>query len=487
VRRAWTLLIVLAASGCATIVNRTYRDPGPTTRAHARRVDWSSTSSEATSILSRYLQIDTTNPPGNELKGAAFLAQILEREGIATEIVELEPGRGSLIARLTGNGKARPLCLLSHIDVVPGDPKEWEPGKGPLSGAIDKGEIWGRGALDMKGMGIVELMTVLLLHRSHLPLARDVILIAVADEEVGNRGMRQLVGAEQWSKLDCAEMINEGGIGLKEAFFPRQTVYAVSVAEKGVLWLELTARGKPGHGSTPLPDSAPSRLVDAIERIRRGWNPRPELHPALYQLLASAGEAGGGLSGFVLRRPTLVRWFALGQLMAIPPVRAAITNTLYLTGFRSVDHSPNVVPGEATAIFDSRLLPGHSADEVLQELEAILAPQTDVSIRVLHTFAGNESPLDDPLYQAIMHHAAAGRADVAAGPTVSPGFTDSIFARTAGAHAYGFVPFEVTAAELATMHGPNERISIENLARGTRLMFEIVVDVAVDQAAPVSR
>jgi carboxypeptidase PM20D1 len=182
----------------------------------------------------------------------------------------------------------------------------------------------------------------------------------------------------------------------------------------------------------------------------------------------------------VLERPLLVRWFVLGKLMAIPPARAALTDTLYLTGLRSPEHSPNVVPSEASAIFDSRLLPGHTADRTLAELRSILGARAELSFRVLHSIPGNESPLDDPLYQAILHHAARGRPNVAVGPSVSPGFTDSILARPLGTHAYGFVPFEVDGEQLATMHGPNERVSIENLARGVRTMFEIAVDVAVD-------
>jgi acetylornithine deacetylase/succinyl-diaminopimelate desuccinylase-like protein len=137
--RRLSLLLLALSTACATTVNRAYRDPGPRARSYGEAVDWSATASEATSLLSRYLRVDTQNPPGNETVGARFLAAILEREGIPSQIVEFAPGRGSLIARLKGSGKAGPLCLLSHIDVVPGDARDWEPGKGPLSGAIADG------------------------------------------------------------------------------------------------------------------------------------------------------------------------------------------------------------------------------------------------------------------------------------------------------------------------------------------------------------
>ena len=224
-------------------------EPGPELRGWPGGwVDWPAAGEEAARVLSGYLAIDTRNPPGNESAGARYLAALLAREGIASQLVEHAPGRSSLIARVRGTGAAPPLCLLSHIDVAEANAGEWPADKGPLSGRIEGGMVWGRGALDMKGMGAIELMTLLWIKRLEVPLRRDLILLAVADEEVENRGMQELV-ERRWKQLGCSHLVNEGGLGLKGGLFPGQTVFAISVAEKGVLWLKMIARGQGGHGS----------------------------------------------------------------------------------------------------------------------------------------------------------------------------------------------------------------------------------------------
>src|SRR5205823_6200396 len=157
--------------------------------------------------------------------GAEYLARILSAEGIESEIVEFAPGRGSLIARLpaSGEGKQKPLCLLSHVDVVPAEADRWPKDTQPFSGAIDKeGTIWGRGALDMKGMGILELMTMIWIHRLKVPLDRELILLAVADEEVDSRGVKEMI--KIWDRIGCSEVVNEGGMGIRNLLFEGQTV-----------------------------------------------------------------------------------------------------------------------------------------------------------------------------------------------------------------------------------------------------------------------
>ena len=165
--------------------------------------------------------------------------------GLATNH-ESSPGRGNLIARLEGDGTEKPLCLLSHIYVVTAEPEKWPAEQQPLSGSISDGYVWGRGALDMKGMGIMELMTVLLLKRQAVPLKRDVILIAVADEEVGGEGIQYLVN-NYWDYLDCGQLINEGGLGLKDMLL-KDKRFIPSLLGKSSLWLKITAHGEAGHG-----------------------------------------------------------------------------------------------------------------------------------------------------------------------------------------------------------------------------------------------
>lgn len=474
-RSLLSLVVVVTALGCGPV----HRPPDtalPAARAdwHAA-VDWEAAGAEATAVLAGYLQTDTRNPPGGESRGAEYLARILTAEGIESEVHEFEPGRGSLVARLEGVGQEPPLCLLSHIDVVPWEADGWDEGKGPLSGVVDAdGILWGRGALDMKGMGAVELLTMVWLKRLGVPLRRDVVLLAVADEEVHNQGARMII-EEHWDSIGCSHMVNEGGLGVRGVFFDDQTVYAISVAEKGTLWLRMTATGDPGHGSTPRPDEAPNRLLDALQHLRESWQPEPEYHPALAELFYRVGEPRSGLERDVLIRPAAVRSLLEGKLMANPATAAMITNTVHVTGLAGAN-KPNVVPGEVSALLDCRIQPGTDPLAVLEEIRALFVDQPWIGFEVIQAYPGAGSPYDAPFYGVLARSMTQGRADAVAGPIVSVGFTDSIFFRGEGVHAYGIEPFDVGGDDLATMHGHKERISTANVRDGLRRLFMAVVD-----------
>lgn len=469
-------LFALFASACAATPRTLYPAP-PGVEKYANAIDWKTAGDEAVQVLAGYLRVDTVNPPGNEERGAEYLKAVLDKEGIPSELHEFAPGRSNLIARLKSPAPVeKPLCLLSHTDVVPAEAALWPADKQPLSGAIVDGVIWGRGALDMKGMGALELMTMVWLKRANVPLRRDVVLLAVGDEEVEDLGMRH-VADKLWDQVDCGHVVNEGGIGLKDLFAKGQTVHAISVGEKGVLWLKMSVSGEAGHGSTPTPIRAPYKMIKALEKLA-ARSPEPRIHPALYELLRSVGESQGGFQGFVLQRPGLVDRFAVGKMMAKPPTRAAITNTCQVTGFEGKGSAPNVIPSTVTAIIDCRVLPGTKPDALLEELKALMADIDGVSFEVVNAFDAAESTFDDPFFDALARHAVGGRPDVVAGPVISPGYTDSILARKKGARAYGMVPFEITGEELATMHGRDERVSVENVKRGLETLFRAVVDVS---------
>ncbi|MCP4868099.1 MAG: M20/M25/M40 family metallo-hydrolase [Proteobacteria bacterium] len=457
----------------------------PTARtAWHQAVDWDSAGAEATSVLAGYLQTDTRNPPGLESAGARYIAGVLQREGIPYQLMEHAPGRASLVARVAGDGSEAPLCLMSHIDVVPWELESWPEDTGPLSGTIDEdGILWGRGALDMKGLGALELMTLVWLNRLQVPLKRDVVLLAVADEEVDGGGAR-MIADEYWDDIGCSHMINEGGLGIRGVFFDDQTVYAISVAEKGVLWLRMIASGDPGHGSTPRPDEAPDRLRDALVVLDEEWDPEPQFDPALDELFFRVGDGRGGLSQAVLTHPQAVRSILAGRLMGNPATAAMITNTVHLTGMEGANQ-PNVIPGEVSALLDCRIQPGTSPIEVLAEIQAIFEDMPWIRFEVLNQFAGNGSPYDDPFFATLAKHMVDGRDDAVAGPIVSVGFTDSIHFRALGVHAYGIVPFEVTGDDLKTMHGNGERVSVANVHDGLRKLFAAVVDfTAADGGSP---
>jgi len=226
---------------------------------------------EAVSLLNEYLRVNTTNPPGNEIKAAQFFKDIFDREGIEAQIIEAAPGRGNIYARLKGDGSEKAIVLMNHMDVVPADRRYWS--VDPFGGVVKDGYIWGRGALDMKGMGIVELMAMLALKRQGIPLKSDIIFLGVADEEAGGA-----MGAGFMVK-EHFDLLKNAGIVLNEFNFiavgddGKVRYYGVEAAQKTPLWLKLTATGTPGHGSVPRSDSAVNKLIAALHRIANYQTP----------------------------------------------------------------------------------------------------------------------------------------------------------------------------------------------------------------------
>lgn len=476
VRRLASLLALVALSaGCAVTPMRDAAAPRGVARWYDA-VDWTKAGDEAVAVLQGYIRTDTTNPPGNETRGTTYLGAVLDKEQIPYEVLESAPGRGNLVARLAATGveEEPPLCLLSHVDVVTAEESTWTKGRGPLSGTLADGFVYGRGALDMKGLGTLELMTMVWLKRLGVPLRRSVLLVAVAGEETDSQGIQFLVD-EHWGKLRCAHVVNEGGLGIEDLLAKGQTVYTISVAEKGTLWLRMTAHGEAGHGSTPVAGRAPERLVRAIERIY-ARDPDPFVHPSLYELAARLADDTGGVTGFVLRRPWLVRRLVVPKLMESPPARATLFDTCNVTGFEG-RKEPNVVPTEVSAILDCRVLPGTRPIDLYVALRKHL-DDPNVSFEILDRSEPAESTWDDPLFAALARHAVGGRPHVVAGPALSPGYTDSLYLRRKGARAYGFTPFEVPQEEMNGFHGKNERVSVANVHRGLRTLFRAVVDVA---------
>ena len=440
--------------------------------ASGQSIDWDAIGDETTQLLSHYVQVDTVNPPGNETRGAVYLAEHLREVGIESEIVEFAPNRGSLIARVEGTGEAPPLCLLSHIDVVTSEASEWS--HPPLGGVIEDGELWGRGVLDMKGMGILQLQVMRLLARHEVPLKRDVVLLAVADEEIDNQGMRFVI-EEHWDRIGCSHVVNEGGIGLVDMLFDGQTMFPISVGEKGVLWGRLVASGEPGHGSTPVDDESPERLHAAVSKLFER-KAKPIYHPMFLEMLRSAGEHEGGLAGGILQSEALVKLLLRGRLMSNPLTRAAITNTIHVTGYGGA-LQPNVIPVESWVNIDARLQPGTTAEDIEAEIEALI-DDPNVRFERISVDLAAVSEWDDPLYRALAARAVEDRPDAVAGPVISVGFTDSIFLRQLGVRAYGLVPFAVDQEHVRGMHGNDERVPVAEIHRGVQVLYRAVVDFA---------
>src|ERR1051325_1396304 len=247
-------------------------------RAQNRGIDWPRYQDMAVDLMQQYLRVNPSNTPGNELEAAKFFKKIFDQYGIENEIFEYKPGRANIIARLKGNGSKRPIILLSHMDVVTAEPASWE--VDPFAAIIKNDSIYGRGALDMKGEGLLHLMTMILLKQEGPSLSRDVIFLGTADEEVDDEGSLWMIANKADLFKDAEYLLTEGGDNLLENGSVK--IVGVDVAEKAPLWLRLTATGLPGHGSRPVSDSATNRLIRAMNRIL-DWETPGKLLPALEQ------------------------------------------------------------------------------------------------------------------------------------------------------------------------------------------------------------
>lgn len=425
------------------------------------RIDWDAAFEEALATLRAYLRIDTSNPPGGERAACDFLGGILEREGVPFELYDAGDDRVSLRAALRGNGARPPLLLLNHTDVVPVEREYWD--EDPFGGAVRDGEVWGRGALDMKGLGVAELTALLLLRRTGQPLARDVVFLAVADEEAGGGRGIEWLAEHHPETLEAEYVINEGGGGSTELFGVERPVFTVGTAEKGPLWLRLVAEGRPGHGSIPHEDNALDRLVRGLGRLQ-AWEHAPDLSPVLAEYFARLERAG------VYRGGT-----EPGQLAQTaerdPRVRALLTNTISATTVSAgVKH--NVIPARAEATIDCRLLPGVTADAFEREVARVI---DDPKVRIERVFAGysETSAHDTELFAVIEAVARELVEDAVVTPGLTAGFTDSRVFRDRGAVAYGFSG-GLTPPELArTVHGHNERVTLDGFRLSCQMIYEI--------------
>jgi acetylornithine deacetylase/succinyl-diaminopimelate desuccinylase-like protein len=442
----------------------------------AADVDWANVERQATEFLSAYVQIDTTNPPGNEITAAQFLADRFRQAGIDAETFEAAPGRGSVLARLKGSGGGRPVILLNHLDVVPANPDGWD--VPPFSGTVRDGYVYGRGALDCKGVGTVDAMVVLLLKQHGITLKRDVIFLGTADEETGGKlGAGWMVDRHFDRFADAQFVLNEGGA--IEVLPNGKRAYGVAVAEKTPCWLRLTATGRPGHGSAPDKQTAVTRLVRALERSRV-YRPALRVTPevqAYYAALAPLQEDARRKQYTDLRGALQNPKFRAAFLDK-PHDSALVHNTItptVLTGSQKT----NVIPRTASAELDCRLLPGESPETFVTTIRGVI-DDPDVNVDVLLNFPPAASPTDTPLYAALRR--IAEREHVPVIPSVLTGFTDSHYFREKGITSYGFVPFALTEDEGSREHGINERLSTENLRESTRRLLELLQ--SLDEVAP---
>jgi len=419
--------------------------------------------------LSEYIQINTQNPPGNESRGAEFFAAIFDDHGISYETAESAPGRGNIWARIEGGDKPA-LILHNHMDVVPADLRYWS--FDPFSGAIRDGYIYGRGALDMKGLGIVQLQAFLAIAESGRRPDRDIVFVATADEEAGGAfGAGWLLENRPEIFDGAGFLLNEGGGG---TILAADTVFTVEVTQKVPLWLRLTAHGNPGHGSSPQMETSVTRILRAGDRLARTEFP-PRVIPAVRAMFE-------GMAPY--QQPELSSRYAditsavndaefMNYLQLINPGHhALLRNTCSLTRL-SGSNKINVVPTEATLELDCRLLPDQNPQQFIEEL-ALIINDPNVEIEKLMGFTPAVSSPDNPLFRMIESVYETYYPGAWIIPGVTTGFTDSHFFRDRGIVSYGFGPFVVQGEDRRGVHGNNERISVENMETGTLLMTDLL-------------
>ncbi|MBO6554861.1 MAG: M20/M25/M40 family metallo-hydrolase [Pseudomonadales bacterium] len=429
----------------------------------------------ATERLQEYLRIDTINPPGSESKGVAFLARLLDEAGISYETAESVPGRGNIWARLKG-GDEPALILLHHIDVVPANAEFWD--FDPLSGEIHDGYIYGRGAIDTKGLGIAQLEAFIALKESGKRLNRDVIYMATADEEAGGLfGAGWLIKNRPELFEDVGYLINEGGSGMMARDHP---AFSIEVTQKVPLWLRLTATDMPGHGSAPRVTSSVKRIVRAGQRIATtAFEKRVLPEVAEYFSALARYEEGPRKQMLEDIESAVQNKSFMMTLQLDEPWRAALlSNTCSLTTLQGSEKI-NVVPPQAALELDCRLLPGQDPDEFIADLETIINDD-QIEITKLLGFTAAVSDTNTPLYGAIQHSVELTFENAVLIPSVAAGFTDSHFFRDLDIVSYGFAPFLFLPGERTGIHGNNERISILNLERGVKVLTDLLYKFATE-------
>lgn len=436
---------------------------------------------EITTLLSELIKINTTNPPGNEIQAAKFLAKNLEKDGFKCELFESDPGRGSVVTRLKGAGDKPSLLLLSHLDVVAANPKEWS--VNPFSGAVQDGFVWGRGALDMKSMTAIEAVTIKLLRRNNVKLKGDVILAATADEERGGEAGAGFLVHNHKEKVQAKYVLNEGGgMGIP---FGKKVFYTIQTTEKGIHWFKVKAKGKPGHGSVPgIADNAIMRMSKVAEKLGN-YRAKITFVPAVKQNLLELAKESESIRQTVtlmLEKPESADQI-LDMLAQTDKVMAEeIRARLRMTVIPTIIHGgvkENIIPSECEAVFDCRILPGQTPSGAMDEIKGLL---TDVGLDKLEfeTIQANdpsESSDDTPLYRLIIDTMKEFDPTCSVAPVMLTGGTDSRFFRREGSICYGFQPIrpDMPYGEmLKSVHGIDERISIANLVFGTSILYSIV-------------
>ncbi len=418
----------------------------------AAEPDWPAVEKHALDLLQRYVRIKSVNPPADTSATAALLASELEKHGLEPKVYKSGPANQTdLLVRLKGKDPAKkPLLLLNHMDVVPVDRGAWR--MDPFGALIQGGQIWGRGTLDMKGIGIQQLTALVTLKDMGVVPARDIVMISTADEETnGQRGIQWMI-ANHYAEFDPEYVLDEGGMGSRDVLAPGKLVFGVSVGEKQMLWLRLRAKGTSGHGSQPIPDNANLILIHAIEKaLAQPAKAKP--NPLVEEMIRAAG----------------------GVLAKNKFTNAIQANTISPTTLAAGVGSPpkiNVIPSASEATLDCRLLPGVNPDEFISEMKARITDPRVTIEKLAEPVDAGASNFHTPLFAAIRQAILKSHPDAAVMPMLVPFGTDSVFLRKRGVIAYGLTPMVLDFATVATFHSDEEHIPVAEFLKGLHIYYD---------------
>lgn len=440
----------------------------------AEGVDTDPLEREAEEAFVAYLRIDTSNPPGRETVGAKFLQQLFAKDGIEAKLVGANPDRQAVYARIKSKESKGALLLLSHIDVVPADGAHWT--NPPFAGTLSGGYIWGRGALDMKSITIAQAMALIDLKRRNANLRRDVIFLAVPDEENGGeQGTAALLDHNPDLFAGVEYVLNEGGSS--ETVVDKVVSWGIEIQQKTPLWLRVTTSGMAGHSASP-PDDGGSvaklvRALDAIDKIETPYRLAPDVKDAIeFAKKTRHDPASKKLAAITepLDPARLERELPVGY-------RNLLRDTITISRV-SAGTSPNVLPASATADVDIRLLPDASPVQMLATVRQTIGNDAEVEV-LLTGEPVKKSSVNTELYQVLKDVMQRAERNSVVLPVVGLGTTDSRYFRARGITAYGIAPFKVNYYDIDSVHGTDERIRAKFFAEGVRLVREIVADFCV--------
>lgn len=445
--------------------------------AQSAEINWPKVQKESLSSLVGLIQLDTSQPEGNEILAANYIAEKLQQEGIPYKIFESLAGRASIVARIEGNGSKKPILLLGHTDVVTVEEEYWS--YPPFSGKVSDGKVYGRGAADAKSIVAASLHVLIMLKRLNVKLDRDVIFLAVADEEGGGSlGITYMV-EEQFKEIEAEFGINEGGKGYIDPRTRKYTSFSIGTAEKTPRRARLIARGRAGHGSVPTRDNPVGVLSRAVAKLFE--TPLPmRLNQTTYTYFSRLADASGGKEAKVYREILKPKpgMDIQEKLRDINPsyfsiIRTSISPTIFQGGYQR-----NVIPSEAEAVLDIRSLPDEDPHALFESIRKIIAdPAIEILPMKVTRPSHKPAPLDTEMFSVFEKVIGERHPKALVLPSMLTGATDSAQLRAAGIVTYGFGPGSFIGEDNG-IHGNNEYLHLDAFNEYIRLLWQIVIEVA---------